>query len=369
MIKAHTKSTLEVHKAHWSDTRIITEQIDDALEANEVLLKVDRLALTANNISYAASGDALGYWRFFPTADDDFGRIPAMGWGEVIASAHTDIQPGERVWGFFPMSTHLKIQAGRVGPGQFHDVSPHRSDLAPVYSQFERAATNPFYDPAREDLDSLLRGLFVTSWLVEDFMDDNALFGAAACLITSASSKTSIALAHSIRQRGALAGIGITSSGNVAFCEGLGCYDKVITYGDVAGLDATQAAVLVDMAGSARVLGDLHRHFGDNLKHSCRIGATHYDEMGSVADLPGPRPEFFFAPTHVKTRSAELGAKAFMTRMGSAYLGFRDFCDDWLQVRRHFGADAVTSIYQAVLAGGTDPASGQIISLWPETGE
>jgi hypothetical protein len=360
-----TISTMEVRKDEWSTTRLVEESLDGTPGADEVLFRVDRLALTANNISYAGSGDALGYWGFFP-AEEGWGRIPAMGWADVIASAHPDIPAGERVWGFFPFSTHLKIQAGKVRGGQFSDVSPHRAGYAPVYAQFDRASANPIYEEAREDQDSLLRGLFMTSWLVEDFLNMNGVFGAGACLITSASSKTSIALGHSVQRRGSLSGIGLTSPGNVAFCEGLGCYDQVITYDDVASLDATQAVVMVDMAGSAKVLSDVHNHYGENMKHSCRIGATHYEEMGSVAGLPGAKPEFFFAPTHIKTRSEELGPKELMMSMGAAYVGFRLFCDRWLKVERNYGPDAVARIYQAVLAGKTDPATGQIISMWPE---
>ncbi len=365
MTEKITIRTIEVRKDNWSDTRVVEEDSAGTLAENELLFRVDRLALTANNISYAAAGDSLGYWGFFP-ADEGWGRIPAMGWGEVIASAHPDIPVGERVWGWFPFSTHLKVRAGKVSASTFTDVSPHRAEYAPVYAQFDRSSANPIYEVAREDQDSLLRGLFMTSWLVEDFLEVNDFFDADACLITSASSKTSIALGYSVQKRGKLAGIGITSHGNVAFCESLGCYDKIVTYEDVARLDAAQAAVMVDMAGSAKVISDLHHHFADNMKHSCRIGATHYDDTGPVKGLPGARPEFFFAPSHVKSRSEELGARELMTRMGTAYVGFRQFADSWLKVERNYGPEAVTRTYQAVLAGKADPASGQIISMWPE---
>ena len=53
-----------------------------------------------------------------------------------------------------------------------------------------------------------------------------------------------------------------------------------------------------------------------------------------------------------------------MMRLGTAYAGFRQFCDSWLRVERGYGPDAVEGIYQQVLAGKTDPASGQIISMW-----
>jgi len=360
-----TISTFEVRKDKWNETRVVEEALTGELVENEVLFRVDRLALTANNISYAATGDSLGYWGFFP-AEEGWGRIPAMGWGEVIASVHPGVSPGERVWGWFPYSTHLKVQAGDVSASKFTDVSPHRAEYAPVYAQFDRASANPIYEQSREDQDSLLRGLFMTSWLVEDFLEVNDSFGAETCLITSASSKTSIALGHCVQKRGKLAGLGITSHGNVAFCESLGCYDNVVTYEEVTSLDAAQAVVMVDMAGSAKVIGDLHHHYGDNMKHSCRIGATHYDESGSVKGLPGARPEFFFAPSHVKTRSAELGAREFMTRQGMAYVEFREFSDSWLSVERSCGAEALTGTYQAVLSGKSDPASGHIISMWPQ---
>ena len=71
------------------------------------------------------------------------------------------------------------------------------------------------------------------------------------------------------------------------------------------------------------------------------------------------------APTHIQTRGRELGAGELMMRLGGAYVGFRQFCDGWLRVERTYGPDAVAAVYQAVLAGRTDPATGQIISLWP----
>lgn len=356
------QTTLEVRKDTWEQTRLVEDTLPLQLADNEVLLRVDRQALTANNITYASAGDLLGYWQFFP-AENGWGRIPAMGWADVVASSHPDIAEGERVWGFYPLSTHLKILAGNVRAESFSDVSPHRGGLPPVYAQFDRASANPIYEVAREDQDSLLRGLFMTSWLVEDFFEVNDCFGGSSCLITSASSKTSIALAYAVKQRGRLASVGVTSAGNVAFCESLGCYDTVVTYQQVASLDGTEPVVMVDMAGSTQVLSDLHNHFGGNMKYSCRIGATHLEGFGPVEGLPGATPEFFFAPDHLQTRSKELGSVEFMMRMGGAYVGFRQFCDTWLRIEKASGFDAVEAAYQSVLAGRANPAVGQIISL------
>lgn len=358
-------STLEVDRKDWSKTRVDVVPLGGELGSNEVLFKVSGLALTANNISYASAGDSLGYWGFFP-ADTDWGRIPAMGWGEVVATKHSEISIGERYWGWFPFSTHLKVQAGNVAQSGFSDVSEHRTEFAPVYAGFDHAASNPIYQRAREDHDSLLRGLFMTSWLVDDFMSVNDSFGAKVCLITSASSKTSIALGHCVSERSALEAIGITSPANMEFCESLGCYQKVISYSDIANLDASHSAVLVDMAGNARVLSDIHHHYKDNLRHSCRIGATHHDQGGAVDGLPGAKPEFFFAPTHVRTRSAEMGAEKFMQGIGISFAAFREYTDDWLRIEHSYGAEAVERVYQEILSGKADPASGQIISIWPK---
>ena len=357
-----TVRNFDVRKDDFATTRISESTLSTELAPGEVLFRIGRLAMTANNISYAATGESLGYWGFFP-ADDGWGRIPAMGWSEVIVSANEQVAVGERVWGWFPYATHLKALAGNVSATSFTDVSEHRASYAPVYAQFDRAATNPLYDPAREDQDSLLRGLFTTSWLVEDFLDVNDHFGAVDCLITSASSKTSIALGHSVQKRGRLSAVGITSQRNLDCCRALGCYDTVVTYDDVTGLDSSRAAVLVDMAGSARLLTELHTHFDQRLRHSCRIGATHQSEQGDVTDLPGVKPQFFFAPSHVKTRSAELGAAEFWARLGGAYAAFRVFADGWLTIVHGDGAEALEAIYQQVLAGQASPAEGQIVSL------
>jgi hypothetical protein len=358
-------STFEVRKSNWADTRIKTETLSSTLNENEVLFKVDRQALTANNISYASAGDMLDYWGFFPT-DDGWGRIPGMGWGEVIASAHPEIAVGERTWGFYPYSTHHKILAGKTRSESFSDISKHRANHAPIYTQFDRASTNPIYDNAREDQDSLLRGLFLTSWLVEDLIDVNKSFDAEVCLITSASSKTSIALAHCVKTRGKLTSIGITSPGNVAFCKSLACYDHVLTYNDIANMDASQAAVMVDMAGNAEVINQVHHHYADNMKYSCRIGATHFDKMGSSKNLPGAKPVFFFAPSHREARSAEIGSDAFTKQMWKAFANFRKFCDQWMLIEHSYGPGSVAQTYQSILNGKANPATGQIVSISPK---
>ena len=76
-------------------------------------VKVTRFAFTANNITYAALGDHLKYWQLFP-APEGFGIVPMWGLGEVIGSKHPRVAAGETLFGYFPMATHLVIEAARV---------------------------------------------------------------------------------------------------------------------------------------------------------------------------------------------------------------------------------------------------------------
>ncbi len=40
------------------------------LREGELRVRIDKFALTSNNITYAAFGDAMNYWNFFPVQGD-----------------------------------------------------------------------------------------------------------------------------------------------------------------------------------------------------------------------------------------------------------------------------------------------------------
>ena len=362
----------EVTKSELHKTRLVPFNIDQALKENEVLLKVDKFALTANNISYGITGDILGYWQFFPTENlseqTQWGRLPVMGFADVISSNCEHIKVGERVWGFLPMATHVKILAGRVSTSRFSDVSTCRESLSPFYSSFDRVKKNPFYQAKNEDYDILLRGLFTTAWLVDDFMFDHHYFKAQQYLITSASSKTSIALAFAIEQRGERSVIGITSDTNKNFVESLGCYQQVISYKEIASLNANIPSMLVDMAGGHKTLSAIHHHFAEQLCYSCQIGATQHQDINvnetqRFDNLPGAIPEFFFAPNQLKMRSVECGTRETMKQINSSLLRYIKFCRSIMTIEHTKDINQVDAVYQNVLAGTADASVGQIITL------
>ena len=352
-----------VKRDDWRECRFETSEAPAELEPGQVLFRVDRFALTSNNISYCLAGDMLGYWKFFPAADG-WGRIPAMGFGDVIRSRHPEVPEGDRVFGFFPMSKYLLIRADGVGPAQYVDASPHRQESAPAYRMYTRTGADDLYEEAREDQILLLRGLFMTSFLVDDFLADNDFHGARSFVVSSASSKTSIALAFQLSQRARGRVIGLTSPRNVVFVEGLGCYDQTITYDDIKSLPAGEPIAFVDMAGDGGVVNALHHHFGDNVKYSCIVGATHWGSAPRDTDLPGAEPTFFFAPAQLQKRGAEWGPAVFQERLGGAWQRFVASTDAWLRVVRGNGRDDVERVYREVLEGRAQPFEGHVLSLW-----
>lgn len=354
-----TSRDFEVRRGDLHTHRLVSGVVPEPGDG-EVVLHLDHAALTANNITYGAFGDAMGYWNFFP-AEDGWGRIPVWGFADVVASRAEGISDGERVYGYFPMSSHLVVTAGRVTPGSFVDVAAHRAALPPVYNQYQRITDR---SPAHEEhVQAVLRPLFTTSFLIDDWLAEERCFDARSVVIASASSKTAFALAALLHARGGVEVIGLTSARNADFVAGLGCYDRVVVYDDVASLDASVPTVLVDMGGDAKVLTSVHTHFADSLLHSCQVGATHWQDVRPLADLPGPAPALFFAPSHVQRRTADWGGSGFAERVDACWDAFTRSAEEWLTIVEHRGPAAVAAAYEQVL-GGTVPADEAfVISL------
>lgn len=346
---------LEINRSDIRVSRIAATK-PRALEPGEILFSVERFAVTSNNVSYALSGDFLDYWGFFPT-EDGWGRLPVMGFGIVTESAHADISVGQRYFGFFPAGDHHIVQAEKTSGGCI-DIGAHRDKHAMAYRAFDEVS------PTLIDTDNayiLLRGLFITSFLAEDFLFDNGMFGAGQIVVSSASSKTAIALAHCIRARGNTHCIGLTSATNVDFVHRVNLYDEVATYDEIENLAEWAPTIYVDIAGNNAVTSRLHSHFDDALQHSMKIGATHWDQGGQLTDLAGPTPQFFFAPTQLAKRGKEWGREVLNSQLESSLATFIEDSKRWLDIEETRGEEALTSIYNSLISGGTRPETGHIV--------
>ena len=332
------------------------------LQPGQVQLSVEKFALTANNITYAVLGDRMGYWNFFP-AKEGWGRLPVWGFGEVVRSRGDGISAGERFYGYYPASSHLTVQADASGAG-FNDVAVHRRTLPAIYNQYSRTTTDLAYDVDYENEQMILRPLFLTSFLLADFLEDNDFFGGRLAALSSASSKTAYGTAFLLSRMDPRPEVtGLTSARNVAFTESLGCYDRVVTYDHVDHLPQGTPAVYVDMAGNVAVNSSVHGHFQDNLKHSAVVGVTHWEEGAPQGQLAGPPPTFFFAPTRAQKRTTDWGARGLNERFAEAWKVFREPLRTWMDVVEERGPDAVKRVYLDHLEGRAHPRSGNVLSL------
>jgi hypothetical protein len=341
------------------------------LSDGAVRLRIDTFALTSNNITYAAFGDAMNYWGFFPTGDATTGCIPVWGFANVVESRCAGVAVGERIYGYFPIASDVVLQPVRMTPAGFFDGAEHRRELYAIYNQYSRCATDPGYVASHEAAQALLRPLFTTSFLIDDFLADNAFFGAASVVLSSASSKTAYGTTFCLAQRrgstDTVKVIGLTSPGNLAFTRALGCYDEVLSYDQLDTLLAELPTVYVDFSGSVALRSSVHQHFGAGLSYSCSVGGTHWDALGSGQGLPGPRPVLFFAPAQVKKRHADWGSAGLQQRLASAWSAFMrpavDAANPWLRVVHGEGEAAIAATYAALLAGSVNPAEGHVLSV------
>ena len=344
--------SVEVKKSDLETTRTVPlpAVADVVVDDQSVLLNIDTFALTANNITYGVAGDMIGYWQFFP-AEDDWGRIPVWGMATVVVSHIDGIEAGQRYYGYFPMSSYLVVKPERVSERGFVDGVSHRAELPVVYNQYSRVTPENGYPPALDNHQIIYRPLFTTSFVLDDFFADNDFFGAGNTILSSASSKTSIGLAHLLAQRPGMLVTGLTSAGNVDFVKGLGIYDQVVTYYDLEQLDNTQPVVFVDMAGNRPVLARLHEHFQDNMNYSCGVGITHWESRDgkTPTELPGAKPAMFFAPSQIQKRNKEWGPEKFQAELATAWTGFMAVVDDWIDIQKREGKDQLLSTYHEVL--------------------
>jgi Protein of unknown function (DUF2855) len=261
----------------------IAESEQPALAPGQALLRVDSFGLTANNITYAVMGETMSYWDFFP-AEDGWGRVPMWGFAEVERSEAEGVEPGTRVYGYLPPSSHLVVAPVSVEESGFVDGAPHRAALPSAYHRYLPTATDPFYRAGTEGIQMLLRPLFFTSFLIDDQLGDEGFATRGPVVISSASSKTAIAAAFLLAQRQGVEPVGLTSPRSAEFVEGLGIYGRVVTYDAVDSLDRGPAT-FVDIAGDGAVRQAVHSHFGAELVHSMAVGVTHAAHL-----LLRPRP-------------------------------------------------------------------------------
>ncbi|NND33720.1 MAG: DUF2855 family protein, partial [Saprospiraceae bacterium] len=253
---------------------------------HQVLLQIDKFAYTANNVTYALVGEQIGYWKFFPVKEPGQGIIPCWGFAQVVHSKHDEIKEGSRYYGFFPMASHFIVTPGDVRKGRFTDHAPHRQGLPVIYNQCILCETDPLYHPDHEDLQSLIRPLFTTSFLIHDQFSLNEFYNAQQLILISASSKTGIGLASCLSKED-IHVVGVTSERNVPLVKQTGYYDEIVTYDEIEKITRRKSA-LVDFAGNHSTQLAIQNHLENEVNFNCVVGMVRFESDKGKPALPVP---------------------------------------------------------------------------------
>lgn len=376
-------SELQIRKSKISESRIVDNDLSTAtLEDGKVLLKIDKFALTANNITYAVVGEQIGYWQFFPPHNiiktgeqvdtDGWGILPIWGFADVVSSKCEGVAVGERLFGYFPPATHIVMKPSKITTGAWLDASEHRKKLPAAYNIYRRVEAEPGYSKAFEDYRMLLFPLHITSFVLFDYLQENNWFEAKQLVMLSASSKTSTGLAYGIQHQAQAAQetkqappklIALTSERNLSMVNKTMAYDTVLSYKDIAQIDNSIPTLIVDMSGNIATLSALHKHLGDNMKFCSNVGVTHWHDLGRSTDIIEERSEFFFAPSQIQKRLQEWGEQVF-DQKSREYLALSiGKSKEWLKMTNLNGLEGMRSIFVDICEGKTDADAGLIVQM------
>jgi hypothetical protein len=348
---------LEVSRGDLGVTRMAGSGAGPPREG-EVLFTVERFGLSANNITYAALGDALRYWDLFP-AEPGWGRVPAWGYLRVRSSRVPGIGAGRRAFGLCPMATEVTLRPARAGEATFTEGSAHRSGLAGAYNVYSWADAAT---PCTDDVALVLRPVFWLSFTLDDHLS-RQVPGTRPVIVTSASSKAALGLAYLLARRGVPV-TGLTSARHYPFVAGLGLYDQVVPYDRAETLPAA-GAVLADIAGNTALRDRIGLRAGRPIQ-VVSAGLTQPDAAGTPDGVPGVG---FFVPDEIRARAREWGWPALEQRFGAALDGFARSARSWLRVVRHRGLGSAGDLYQAVLGDRTgSPAEAHVVDVADDSG-
>lgn len=154
------------------------------------------------------------WWDVYPgpgscpapfNSQDEWGIVPAWGYGHVLESTIEAIKPGSLLWGMWPTSSHtfdLRLEPSELD-GHWKETSLHRSKLMTVYNRYEQTEPSALADMQMAALfrplwggPNLINSSVFSSRRIHPFgfgapwSEEDADLSAAVVVSLSASSKT-----------------------------------------------------------------------------------------------------------------------------------------------------------------------------------
>ena len=176
--------SLDIDDFRQSRVEMQPEPNADLVEG-EIRVRVDKIAMTANSISYGFAGKSglIRYLDIYP-ASEGFANLPCWGYGDIVQSNRPDIIVGDRIYGFLPIASHVTMIPGDVSHGGFTDTRECRAVVPPFYNEYAFTKAEPGYGPEFEEAIMLFRPLFGTSFLMQSYCEDHDFYGAKRIVVT-----------------------------------------------------------------------------------------------------------------------------------------------------------------------------------------
>ncbi|MFK7975439.1 MAG: DUF2855 family protein [Halioglobus sp.] len=389
-----------------TQTQVLHDELP-ALEPDEIRLQVDRVGLSANNLFYAQMGDApfLKFFSVYPLLDDEhkhLANLPAWGVATIIESANAAFAVGEQYRGFLHIADVVQMKAKRTDIG-FRAYGALRDKLNPAYNDFKRIDNTPqspllvAENSSSNNPNSVADFALVASpgavsgFILSELLKNNAFYGATSVVLTSASSKLSLATAMELQESVARKDIqnitAYTSSKNRDFVASTKLFSTVLTMDEPLPTTDQQQYVFIDVAGDA----DVFKKNKSAIKKGLAVGGTHGDAEASTftafspsgflkmfIDMMAPdflkrwasralRPklEMFFAPTVVQELVSAYGQAEFDRKADTALANFATTAinNDWVNVERAETEADIQAAYREVMSGAVSPATAVVLSL------
>ncbi|WP_100656781.1 DUF2855 family protein [Alteromonas flava] len=350
----YSRSEIEVQKDALKNLREVDSALHNESDPRAVVLRVDEFGFSSNNITYALLGDKFGYWGFFP-ASEGYGITPVWGFATVLESNSSELEVGEKVYGYLPMASHLVIHADKITENSFMDIHPQRKSISPVYDQYIRCKNDPTHIEALSAWTLNFRPLFTTSFVLAYALQERKCGDDAVIWFTSASSKTAYGTAQILREILPNARlIGVTSAKQQRFVKETQCYDSVIEYDAVASDAVGANDWCLDFAGDQARLTQWRANHDNAKALTLLIGATDVGAQ-SIANA-STVGHVFFAPDEVRRFNKEWGQAEFQQRYLRHWQSFIQHFQTILTTEEHVGEQAMVQQYQAFVDGNINPS-------------
>ncbi|MDQ0946481.1 hypothetical protein QFZ24_000404 [Streptomyces phaeochromogenes] len=334
-------------------TRVVHDLLSASTSGN-VLLRIERLVLTFNNVTYALNGHKLGYWAPFPASEPAWGRVPAWGVARVIDGDTNLARRGQLLAGFMPMATHVLVQAEPF-PDGMRATAPERAEMHPLYRDLH------YVDDRINDVEVGVWSAVPSAAHLDDELRESS---PTQVVFSSATSRTALTTSVLLRRAG-IHVVGLTASVRTATAKRAGAYDEILSYDDLAAIARAPGTVYADVAGRPDITAAVHRHLGPALARSLRIGATHAATARDVELKPAPVPTPSVEQFNVGLRRVELAERMGQRHVDELERRARGVLFAWatghLASERTVGLDQARALWERTWRGELDSMAVAVI--------